>query len=156
MKKLKLLLFAVSPFIIGYILNYLMIRFNWYGLIISIISIAFCVYWFFVGYKSYDYTKTKKESILLGNSFAVLNIIVFIFQRLVMGRIGLVPQMFYLPMLRVSSWIQIILLFFVSTHSMGVTFILSCLLMIIIYYAGYSMRFKKEQEIKQQILYKEK
>lgn len=143
MKKLKLLLFAVSPFIIGYILNYLMIKFNWYGLIISIISIAFCVYWFFVGYKSYDYTKTKKESILLGNSFAILSIIVFMFQTLVMERIGFAPQMFYLPVLRVSSWIQRILLFFISTHSMWITLILSCLLMIIIYCAGYSMKFKK-------------
>lgn len=148
MKRLKLLFFSLSPFVIGYLLNYAMMKYDWYGTIISIIGILFCTYWFFVGYKSYDYVKTTRESILLGNCFAIISIISIIFQVVFMGRfmlnvVGTAPQMFYLPIIRVSSWVEIILLFFITNLDMIFTFILSFVLMIGIYYTGYSMRLKK-------------
>lgn len=148
MNRLKLLIFSVSPYIIGYLLSYTMLKFNWYGTIISVISILFCVYWFFVGYKSYDYVKSTKESILLGNCFGIASIILIMLQKVVLGSfmpniIGYGSQNFFLPIIRVSSWIEGNLLFFLSTHYMDITFIVSFLLMMIIYYAGYWSRVKR-------------
>lgn len=148
MKRLKLLLLSATPFIIGYLLNFAMARFNWYGTIVSIISLLFSAYWFWIGYKSHDYVKTIKESILLGNSFAIGSIILILFQRpayegFIFDIVVVAPQMFYLPILRLTSLIQRTLLFFVSTHYMSGTFILSFILMIVIYYRGYLMRLKK-------------
>lgn len=152
MKKLKLLLFSVSPFIIGYLLNYGMIKFNLYGAIVSIISILFFAYWFFAGYKSYDYIKTAMGSIFIGNSFAIVSILLIIFQEVVLGRymfniVGFAPQMFYLPMIRFTVWVERILLFFVTTHYVWVTHALSFILMMSIYYAGYSIRLRKMQRL---------
>lgn len=148
MNRLKLLLFSVSPYIIGYLLSYAMLKFDWYGKIISIISILFCVYWFFVGYKSYDYVKSTKESILLGNCFGIVSIILIMLQKVVLGSfmpniIGYGSQNFFLPIISVSSWIEGNLLFFLSTHYMDITFIVSFLLTMVIYYAGYWSRLKR-------------
>lgn len=150
MKKLKLLAFSVSPFVIGYLVNLLIYNFDWYGRIISVISILFCLYWYFVGYKSYDYVKSMKISILLGNCFSIINIILILFQSLVLGRfmpniIGVYPQHFFLPMIRVSSWVDRIVLFFIPVTSMTIIFIISFILMMILYYIGYKRRFKSQR-----------
>ena len=86
MKKLKLLAFSISPFIISHLISVAVYNLDWYGGIISIISILFCIYWYFVGYKSYDYVKSMKESILLGNSFSIISISLDLFQSLILGR----------------------------------------------------------------------
>lgn len=77
--RFKLLLLSATPFIIGYLLNFAMIKFNWYGRIVLIISLIFSVYWFWIGCKSYDYVKTVKESILIGNSFVIISLIFILF-----------------------------------------------------------------------------
>lgn len=148
MNRFKLLLLSATPFIIGYLLNFAMIKFNWYGMIVSIISLMFFVYWFWIGYKSYDYVKTVKESILIGNSFAIISLISILFQRhihriFMSDIVVFAPQMFYLPMVRLTSWIQRTLLFFISTHYMISTFVFSCILMIALYYIGYLMNSKR-------------
>lgn len=147
MKKLKLLAFSISPFIIGRLIDLAIYNLDWYGKILSIISILFCIYWYFVGYKSYDYAKSMKESILLGNCFSIISIALALFQSLILGRfllniIGSFPQYFFLPMMRVSSWIDRILLFFIPFTSMTILSVISFILMIIIYYAGYRKRLK--------------
>ena len=116
--------------------------FGWYGISISIISILFVVYWFFVGYKSHDYVDSIKESILLGNSFAIISIVLILGQIIFTGGhsfniMGILPQFFYMPMVRVSSWVERIVLFFIRTRSSTGNFIFSFILMILIYYAGY-------------------
>lgn len=85
MKKLKLLAFSISPFIISHLISVAVYNLDWYGGIISIISILFCIYWYFVGYKSYDYVKSMKESILLGNYFSIISISLDLFQSLILG-----------------------------------------------------------------------
>lgn len=150
MNKFKLLLFSASPFAIGYMINYAILNFNWYGKGISLISILFAAYWFFVGYKSYDYVKSTKESILLGNSFAIISIILLLFQRIFLQRysfgiLGFAPQMFYLPMLRLSTWMQRVFLFFIRTTSGTTIFTISFILMMLIYYIGYNKNLKKHK-----------
>lgn len=150
MKKLKLLFLAASPFVIGYLLNYIMIRFNLYGTSVVMIRILFFVYWFFVGSISTKYTESIRESILMGNSFAIVSIILIIFQEVVMGRymlniIGTAPQMFYLGTLSLTSKLENILLFFMPIHYMWMTYSLAFVLMILVYYKGYTMRRKSKK-----------
>ena len=111
---------------------------------LSIISIIFCIYWFHVGYKSYDHGRTKKESVLLGNSFATVCFILVLFQRIILGRymfnfIGSVAQTFFLPMIRVSTWVYRIPTLFIRgiTINSTISYIISYTLMIGIYYSGY-------------------
>lgn len=142
MNKLKLFLFSISPFVIGYLLNYLITKLNWYGIRILIFSIIFVLYWFFIGYKSYDYVKNIKQSILIGNSFAIISIILVLIQEIILKRymlniIGFLSQMYYLPIMGLISVILRKILFFVSIQYMWYTYILSFALMIIIYYKGY-------------------
>lgn len=150
MKHFKVLLLSFTPFIIGYSFDYALKAFDWYGMIVFIISILFSIYWFYIGYKSYDFIKISFQSILLGNCFAIFSILLIFLQILFIGRflpniIGIAPQMFYLPLLPLASKIENILLFFIPVHSMLATFTLSFLLMIIIYYAGYFTNIKKHQ-----------
>ena len=152
MKKIKLLLFAISPLLIGYLIDRGMMSFGWYGIEISILSILFVVYWFFVGYKSYDYVESRKESILLGNSFAIISIVLILGQIIFLGGhsfniIGILPQFFYMPMVRVSSWVEKIVLFFIRIRYSTVNFIFSFVLMILIYYAGYNKKVKHVDNI---------
>ena len=139
--KLKLLLFAFSPVIISKLFSHVL----WVGMEISFLSILFCIYWYYVGYKSYDYSESVRESILLGNSFAILSIILMLFQIAIMDGymfniIGTIPQIFYLPMVRVSSWINSFILLFVryTTNSLIID-IISFVLMIILYSSGYHL-----------------
>ncbi len=143
MNKLKLFLISISPFIIGKLFSYLTLEFEFIGVELSILSILFCVYWFYMGYKSHDYGKSAKESILLGNGFAMICILLIVIQKGFMGRymfnvIGLTPQTFYLPMIRVSSWIDSLIHLFISFTSRSI-FIstISLILMMTIFYLGY-------------------
>jgi len=150
MNKLKLLFLGILPFVIGRLLDYAMMKYDWYGAIISIIGLMFFVYWFFVGYKSYDYVETAKESILVGNSFAIISIILILFQNLILKRfmpniLGILPQMFYLPTVGVIGILERTLLFFISTHYMWMSFTLSFMLMLVVYYAGYHTRVKNKR-----------
>lgn len=144
MKRVKLLLFAASPFIISLLFSYVLLELELVGMEISFMSIIFCIYWLFVGYKSYGYVTSTKESILLGNSFAIISIILIILQIALMGRymlniIGSAPQSFFLPMVRVSSWISSLIYSFIRFTSTSITRgIISFILMLFIYYIGYS------------------
>lgn len=143
MKKLKLLLLAITPFLIGSLLSRAIVKFDWYGTIVSIISIVFCLYWFFVGYKSYDYVETKIESIFLGNSFAIVSIVLVLYQSLIrkafyFNIVGTASQHFFMPMVRVGSWVNSILwIFFRHTNNFAVIGMISFVLMILIYCSGY-------------------
>lgn len=143
---MKLLLLGTSPFFIGKLLEYAIMDLNWYGMRLSIISIIFCIYWFVIGYKSYDFGKSMKESILLGNGFATICFFLVLFQQVILGRymlnfIGHVSQIFFLPMIRISTWVyRIPTLFIRMTMYSTIGFvIISYFLMIGIYYFGYSV-----------------
>ncbi len=142
MKKPQMWLLAISPFVLGYLLDHAMMKFNWYGANITLISALFYLYWFFAGRMSANWTKSRKESILIGNSFAIISIALMIFQDVVLKRyfsniIGIAPQMFYLPALRLSAQIEDVLLFFLTTRSLWRTSSVAFVLMIVVYRAGY-------------------
>ena len=149
MKKLNLLLFSVSPLLVGYFLSYMAYNHDWYGGILTIISVIFCIYWFYAGYKSYDFASSRRESIFIGNSCAFIAIILILFQGLLLGRfimsfLGSAPQYFFFPMIRVSLWFEGIIFFFTSTTRVETISLVSFILMIAIYNVGFNFRLKNE------------
>ncbi len=148
MNMLLMLIVSVSPFAFGFALNKAMMTFDLYGNATLLLSLLFAVYWTYAGYKSYEITGSAKSSVIAAHSFAFLSIGSVFFQLLVYGRyafgwLGTLPQFFYLPMVRLTAIVQINLMFFVRTHYTTVTYVLSLLLMIAFYYAGYVMRQKR-------------
>ncbi|HHY11358.1 MAG TPA: hypothetical protein GX529_01890 [Firmicutes bacterium] len=141
MNKPQMWIVAISPFVFGYLLNYVMLEFNWYGAIITFISALFYLYWFFAGRMSANWTKSRKESILVGNSFAILSYVLLMFQvvsgNFFSGIMGIAPQMFYLPALRLAAQVENILLFFHPTRYLWSIYSVAFMLMIAVYYAGY-------------------
>lgn len=150
MKRLKLLFYAISPLIIGYLLNATITKFNWGGNEFFMVSILFFVYWFFAGYLSTQDAKSAIESVLIGNSFAMVSIILILIQSLILKSdlpniIGTAPQMFYLPTLSLATKIEGVLLFFITPHTVWQICIFAFILMIAVYYAGYSAKLKKHK-----------
>lgn len=144
MNRVKLLILSISPYIISKLFQYVL-KLDMVGMELSILSILFCVYWFYVGYKSYDYVESAKESILLGNSFGILCIVLVLVQLGLMGRympsiLGIIPQDFFLPMLRISSWINgIIRGLFRFTFNHTIYHFVSFAFMMILYCCGYKV-----------------
>ena len=150
MKKLILLFCSASPFLLGYLLNYVTVKFDLYGSIILAISLSFTIYWFFIGYASASFIKSPIKSIVIGNIFAIADIILILFQELVLDRyfpnaVGTYTQMFYFPMLSVAFKVENMLHLPLSYGWMG--YILSFILMLSVYYMGYYSKTKNTKEL---------
>jgi hypothetical protein len=148
-KVLILLFFAVSPFIIGYLFNYGLIKHNWSGTVPLVISILFYAYWFFAGYLSANFVKSAWKSVLISHSFAIICVILIVIQEAVLRRylpniIGTSSQMFFLPTISLVSAAANILAVFISIHYRGwAACVFAFLLMAALYYGGYSVSSKK-------------
>ena len=128
-------------------MSYAIIKFDWFGIMPSIVGILFIVYWYYVGYKSYDYVQTTKDSMIIGNSFAIISMLLIIFSPYLIGYLAFPPQMFFLPLVRVGTWIKTILSPIIIISSSVFQIFLTFILMIILYYLGYSNRVKRETAI---------
>lgn len=141
-----LLFCGLCPFVIGYLLNYILLAFNLYGVVSFVIGILFFLYWGFIGYISYNYVKSAISSFILGNSFAIIGLVLIIFQEVALKKywpniIGMAPQMFYLPTLSITYKIEQTF-FFVPIHYIWVSYCLSFLLMALVYCWGYSINMQ--------------
>jgi hypothetical protein len=140
MKKYWLLLFAITPIVIGYLYNYI-ILISFTNVINIVLSAIFIIYWFVIGYISTKFTNSKKEGLLLTNSFAIIFLVILIIQNIIVGHylpvIGGMSQMFYLPTIKIASMLQNTILFFVTTYHMWMTCCVSFVLMILVYFAGW-------------------
>ncbi len=151
LRSIKLFLFSLSPLIAGYFFNYFMTRFDLYGITTSLATLLFCGYWFFAGYKSYDYIKSRNISFLIGNSFALVSLLLIVIQRLVYGGffpgvLGIVPQFYFLPVIRATAWLQMPLMLLGPLHfNIMLSFALSFILMAALYLAGFTKRSKNER-----------
>jgi hypothetical protein len=79
-------------------------RFNKCGNITLVFGFLFYLYWFSVRYKPHDSLKILKESVLIGNSFAIICVLLVIFHIHVLKSftstpIGFLPQIFCLPLI---------------------------------------------------------
>lgn len=150
MRKLQLWILAVSPFVLGYLLDSAMMRFNWYGTTLTVISVLFYVYWYCAGYVSANWTKSITESTLVGNSFAMVSFVLITVQTTIVKRfltniLGLCPQMFFLPSLRLAAQIESVLLFFLPIRYFWATCFVSLALMVLVYRAGYKAGSKRKK-----------
>jgi hypothetical protein len=150
MRKLQLWILAVSPFVLGYLLDSAMMRFNWYGTTLTVISVLFYVYWYCAGYVSANWTKSITESTLVGNSFAMVSFVLITVQTTIVKRfltniLGLCPQMFFLPSLRLAAQIESVLLFFLPIRYFWATCFVSLALMVVVYRAGHKAGSKRKR-----------
>ncbi len=147
MKKGKLLLFAISPFLIGVGMNGMMVKWDWYGASMTLISIIFSIYWIYGGYRSFEYSKSRLKSNLLGNGFAMASIGVILIQwgllgRFMMNFMGFVPQMFFLPTVRMVAMIRRVLFFLPVNSTFGILS-MAFLFMLLLYNIGYTIGVRK-------------
>lgn len=138
MKKITLLLFAILPFGMGYLLNQVMQDLNWSGLSVITVSILYFLYWYIVGRVSVNYTKSATQSLLIGNSFAIISIIVIMFQEIIIASylpdyIGTVSQLYYLPGIIIITKITD----FLPVQMMASNFLITFLVLITVYIFGY-------------------
>lgn len=141
--KLKLTALAITPFVIGNLFNFIIL--SGINALFLIISVLFYLYWFWVGFISNKLTDSTLQSLLIGNSFGIISIIVLllsgiIFQKYLPGIIGLQLQMYFLPSVNVSS--KILSIFTTKITSNGF-YGMSFVLMVLVYYIGYIIGRKR-------------
>lgn len=147
MKKGKLLLFAVSPLLVGVAMNGMMVKWNWYGASLTLISIIFSIYWIYGGYRSFECSKSRLKSNLLGNGVAMLSIGMILLQwgllgRFMMNFMGSAPQIFFLPTIRMVAIFQRVL-FFLPVNTTFRILSMAFLFMLLLYNIGYTLRVRK-------------
>ena len=135
--ELKLIVLAITPLIIGNLVNFIPLT--------MIISLLFLLYWFCIGFVSTQFTKSGIQSILIGNSFGIISIIILlvteiIFKSYLTGFLGLQPQMYFLAAIKIPA---IVLPLFITHLNGTLLFGASFVLMVIVYYIGYLIGRKK-------------
>jgi hypothetical protein len=147
MNKSKLLLFSVSPLLIGYLINGLMMEFGWYGMSMSALAVLFAAFWFYGGYRACECADTRHEANLFANGFITLDLFFIALQLVLLGhfltnQLGFVSQMVFLPILRISAIVRSLLFFLPMSDMLGI-FILSWLVMILLFNLGFSLRKRR-------------
>jgi hypothetical protein len=141
MRKPQIHLLAMSPFVLGYLLDRAMMKLGWHGAIITLFSALFYLYWFFAGRLSAKWTKSKTESILAGNSFAIVSFALVMFQlaqgQFSSGVLGVGPQMFFLPAIVMAARVQNMLMFFTPVRTLWSLYIIAFVLVLAVHHAGF-------------------
>lgn len=145
-KKIVLILFAFTPLLFGNIINVLIVRLDWYGFSMFVLSVLFSVFWLYVGYNSSKHSHSIIEATLLGNSIALISYFTLLLSNVflehgIFSVIGFQMQMVFLPMIRLSAT----LLSFTGNVSVNSVYLLSTLIMIILFASG----FKLQRSVKQ-------
>ena len=109
MKKFVLILEGIIPFFIGYGMNHLMMG-PFYNMVLpyKLISIAFLIAWFFVGRYSYKFVSNRKVATILGNSVALIVLLLILYQEVILGQywpnqVGIATQFYYLVLINIAS-----------------------------------------------------
>ncbi|WP_313524144.1 hypothetical protein [Anaerotignum sp.] len=107
MKKLWLILFGFIPLGIGLIMNWLITTFPNTGPPYRLISIAFLLFWAWLGFITSRFKEPLKVCICLINLPTFLALALNLYQEIVLGHyfssiLGKCTQFFYLPILSIS------------------------------------------------------
>ena len=128
------------PLGVGLIMNGIILQDTMLPL--TIIGIAFLMFWIFIGYKTHELEETPLLSSISIHLPAAFALIFVLFQEIVLGQymnniFGLLSQLFFLPLIRISS--------FFTFWTMGIwpIYIVSFLLMIWTYYLGIKLKAVK-------------
>ena len=140
-KKMLLILFAFAPLLFGNFINVLMTRLDWNGFSMFALSVLFSVFWLYVGYKSAKHSHSIIEATLLGNCIALISYFTLLISYIFLGHgifsvIGFQMQMVFLPMIRLSAT----LLSFTGNVSVNSVYLLSTLIMIILFASGFKLQ----------------
>ena len=152
MKKILLIFLSLSPFILGKFLSDLMISTDIYGTSVTLYSMAFLALWFVIGITSYKLSGSIRESIIYGHIGGFISLLMMFVQTIILGRffsnsIGFYTQMYFLPTIRISGFIEETLLFFVKTHFMMPVAFISLVLMIAVYALGYKVAENRSSSV---------
>ena len=140
--KLKLVALAFTPFIIGNIFSFLLVK-PFLGMVLSL---AFLAFWFWVGFVSYKLVKSPLVSVLLGNCFGILSILILAVSGIFLksypnGILGYQLQMYFLAAIKLpSALLQLIL----RNISGNLIFIFAFIIMLVVYYIGFLVGRKKQ------------
>lgn len=142
-RKEKFLLFALSPLVIGYLINVLIMKAGLYGMSMMFLSLLFAAYWIYGGYRSIEIFSSRWEANLWGNGIAAIDfslivVQLLIFRRFLPNEFGFATQMFYLPVVRISAMVRSVLFFLPASDMLGI-FLISFLVMCLLYNIGYSL-----------------
>lgn len=147
MKKLILFIIGFTPFLIGFGMNLMILNTNSNDLSLGIdtINLVFLIYWGVLGYFFSGFTRSKLYTLIIFNFPAFLALLLNLFQELINKQywtnyLGIATQIFYMPTMRISFYI----LPGIISH-MWQIYIVSFLLMIIVFYVGCVIKDKKKQ-----------
>lgn len=107
-RTIKLVLLGFMPLVIGYALNYAMLSWPLYGWKLNIISVALLLLWGLLAYCAAAPGKSPAVQALLLCAFGILMLLLVLCQELVFGQywpgvVGLSTQMYFLPLMSLSS-----------------------------------------------------
>lgn len=108
MKKIMLFLLGLSPFLLGFIMNSVMMQNQNLILPYKLIGITFILFWGFIGFKTCGFGKTPLGSAVIANLPAFFVLILNLYQEIVLGQywfniFGIATQFYYLPLINLSS-----------------------------------------------------
>ncbi|MDD3705069.1 MAG: hypothetical protein PHC45_03250 [Clostridiaceae bacterium] len=107
MRRFKLFLIGLIPFILGFIMNAIMMQNPNFNLPYKLIGVLSLVIWGFIGFKTCEFGKTSVESAMIVNLPAFLVLLLNLFQEIILGQywfniVGISTQFFYLPLINLS------------------------------------------------------
>lgn len=144
MKKIFVFISGLTPFLIGYLLNLILLKLSSNVATISlIIGSVFFLYWGLLGFAFSNFTSSKGYTLVICHLPALFVLLLILIQELINKQywnniLGVATQYFYLPTIIVSS--KITGLF--SMSKMWETYIISFALMIVVFYLGCYIRDK--------------
>ncbi len=148
MNRRMLILISVLPILLGYLINYLIMRFAWGGLLGILIPLGFYLLWTLVGYFSAHQHQRFIVNLLYAHGMAFFCLLLIIIQHSILQQVplnlwGVLPQMYYLPMISLAAMLAKPLLFFIEIFRFEFFVIPAFLMMIGSFTIGYRMKLRQ-------------
>ena len=154
MKRIYLLLFAISPMVIGYSVNLMALLPGIGILLLYIASIILLIYWFWVGSKFADAVSSPLLAVMGGNFFGILSLFIYYWQFVILDDHSRsmfwagISQTFTTPL---SIFTARIVVFFdkspntISQTSITYMYVIGTLIMMAVFTIGYTVGKKKNK-----------
>ena len=148
MKKALLILIGLIPFVLGFLMNAWLMQNQDSVLPFKLIGILFLVCWGLIGFITYNFEKTPLKSTVILHIPAFLVLLLIMFQNIILAQslsnfLGWATQFYYLPLLNLSTTIEMLLPF--NLINVWMTCLIAFLLMIASYYLGcYLTKFRSK------------
>lgn len=110
----------------------------------KLIGFLFLTFWVIVGFIGFKFEKTLLKSVVIAHLPALLILLLIMFQEIILGQLwsnlfGLATQLYYLPLINISTSVAGIFSFLLSGMTgLGSASLIGLLLMFAAYFVGYS------------------